>query len=85
MRILLVEDDEALLQVLTRVLQEEGFSSYVTLRDKNSGKIDDHLCGTDGYPQYMFMSINVHKFNDTKEASDLVLQQCQHLHDVSLY
>jgi hypothetical protein len=71
--------------ILSDSLDDKGFSSYVTLRDKNSGKNDDHLFGSDGYPRYMFMSINVHKFNDVQEASAPVLEQCQHLHDVSLY
>lgn len=64
-------------------LQDKGFSSYVTLRDKNSGKDDDHLVGADGYPRYMFMSINVHKFDSVDEASDAVMKQCQRLHSVS--
>ena len=71
--------------VLDGTLENNGFSSYVTLRDKNSGKMDDHLYGADGYPRYMFMSINVHSFANVEEASEPVLQQCQKLHEVSTY
>ena len=68
--------------ILSDSLEEQGFSSYVTLRDITSGKCDHHLCGSDGYPRYMFMSINVHKFNNAEEASGPVLEQCQHIHNV---
>ena len=71
--------------ILDGTLENNGFSSYVTLRDKNSGKMDDHLYGADGYPRYMFMSINVHSFGNVEEASEPVLQQCQKLHEVSTY
>ena len=70
--------------ILSDALEEKGFSSFVTLRDKQSGKDDDHICGADGYPRYMFMSLNVHHFNDAKDAVAGVMQQCQNLHDVSL-
>jgi hypothetical protein len=71
--------------ILSDSLEDKGFSSYITLRDKSSGKNDDHLCGSDGYPRYMFMSINVHNFNNINEASNHVLKQCEHLHNVSSY
>ena len=69
--------------ILRDALDDKGFSSFVTLRDKNSGKDDDHLVGADGYPKYMFMSINIHKFNNAKEASEAVLLQCERLRAVS--
>ena len=71
--------------IIDGILECNGFSSYVTLRDRNSGKMDDHLYGADGYPRYMFMSINVHNFKNANDASKSVLDQCQQLHDVSRY
>ena len=66
-------------------LEGVGFTSCVTLRDKNSGKEDEPLVGVDGYPRNMFMCINIHTFKDVEEASEPVLEQCQHLHDVSTH
>jgi len=63
-------------------LREKGFSAYVTLRDKLSGKDDDHLRGADGFPRYLFMSINMHKFENTTDAAEAVIEQCEKLHNV---
>ena len=57
-------------------LHDEGFSSYVTLRDKSSGHEDKQLLGEDGYPKYMFLSINVHTFSTVEAANEPVLEQC---------
>ena len=71
--------------VASEDIRDSGFSMYVTLRDKQSGKDDDHLRGKDGYPKYLFMSINIHKFSTTKEAAPAVLQQCNKLLNVRLF
>ena len=63
-------------------LREKGFSAYVTLRDKLSGKDDAHLRGADGFPKYLFMSINMHKFDSATAAADAVIDQCKKLHKV---
>ena len=69
--------------VLENTLADKGFTYFATLRDKNSGKDDDHLYGKDGYPCYMFMCLGVHAFADAKEAAPAVLEQCRLLREVS--
>ena len=64
-------------------LEDEGFSSYVSIRDKSSGKQDLSLLGDDGYPKYLFLSINIHNYSNAEEARPAVLQQCQKLQTVS--
>ena len=71
--------------ILDDTLKERGFAAYVSLRDPTSGEDDNPLCGEDGYPRYLFMCINFHKFENTKEAEGFVKKQCQLLHDVSLF
>ena len=70
--------------IYNRELEDEGFSSYVSLRDKSSGKKDLALLGNDGYPKYLFLSINIHHFCTTEEAAPLVKEQCEKLHSVSV-
>ena len=65
--------------IFNRELEDEGFSSYVTLRDKSSGQQDLALNGEDGYPRYLFLSINVHHYVNATEANEHVLQQCRKL------
>ena len=65
-------------------IRDSGFSMYVTLRDKESGKEDEHLRGKDGYPKYLFMSINMHKFSTVDEALVPVQEQCSKLLNVCL-
>ena len=54
--------------VFNKELENEGFSAYVGLRDKTSGKEDRVLTNDDGYPKFLFMSINVHHFDNIQEA-----------------
>lgn len=70
--------------IIDKELEEDGFSAYATLRDKTTGKNDEPLTGTNGYPKYLFLSINVHHFCNATEAADAVIQQCQKLHAVSV-
>ena len=69
--------------ILENTLADKGFTYFATLRDKNSGKDDDHLYGSDGYPCYIFMCLGVHAFADAKEAAPAVLEQCRLLREVS--
>lgn len=69
--------------VFNKELEEEGFSAYVALRDKSSGKEDKLLTNDDGYPKFLFMSINAHHFNNINEANKAVIEQCQKLQAVS--
>jgi hypothetical protein len=68
--------------LFNKELEDDGFSAYVALRDKSSGKEDKLLTNKDGYPKFLFLSINVHHFNSANEAKDAVLQQCQKLQAV---
>ena len=70
--------------IYARELEDEGFSSYVSLRDKSSGKKDLALLGDDQYPKYLFLSINVHHFSSIEEAAPVVMEQCEKLHSVSV-
>ena len=70
--------------IYNRELEDEGFSSYVSLRDKSSGIKDLALLGNDGYPKCLFLSINIHHFCTTEEAAPLVKEQCEKLHSVSV-
>ena len=63
-------------------IKDQGFDAFVTLRDPASGKDDDHLRGTDGYPQFMFISMANHTFQDAAEAANPVDKQCKILHEV---
>ena len=63
-------------------LDAEGFTSYVALRDKSSGHEDKQLLGEDGYPKYLFLSINVHNFDSVEVANEPVLQQCRNMQKV---
>ena len=69
--------------IYNRELEDEGFSSYVILWDKSSGKKDLALLGDDQYPKYLFLSINVHHFSTTEEAAPVVVEQCEKLRSVS--
>ena len=69
-------------KIIDNTPEDQGFSSFCMLRDKTSGKDDDYLSGVDGYPKYIFMSIGIHKFDDAKEASSAVLEQCKNLQEV---
>ena len=71
-------------KIIDNTLEDRGFSSFCMLRDKSSGKDDDYLQGTDGYPKYIFMSIGIHKFATAKEASSAVLEQCKQLQEVNV-
>lgn len=71
-------------KIIDNTLEDRGFSSFCMLRDKTSGKDDDYLSGADGYPKYIFMSIGIHKFNDAKDASSAVLEQCKNLQEVNV-
>ena len=70
--------------IFNKELENEGFSSYVSLRDKSSGKEDLALNGEDGYPRYLFLSINVHHYVNAAEANEHVLEQCRNLHTVRI-
>ena len=70
--------------VLEDQLREHGIVAYVTLRDQSSGKLDDHLRGTDGYPKYMFLSIGKHQFDNATDAAPVIEKMCNTLYDVSL-
>ena len=70
--------------VVKETLKDKGFGAYVTLRDPTSGKEDGFLCGLDGYPKYMFMSINCHQFQNASEGAEAVNKQCKILHSVSM-
>lgn len=68
--------------IIDKELEEDGFSAYVTLRDKSTGTSDEALTGTNGYPQYLFLSINNHQFSNTSEAASAVIEQCEKLQAV---
>ena len=70
--------------VFNKELEEDGFSAYVALRDKSSGKEDNLLTSEDGYPRFLFLSINVHHFVSAHDANTAVLKQCQKLQTVRL-
>ena len=71
--------------VFNKELEQDGFSAYVAIRDKTSGKEDKLLTTEEGYPKFLFLSINVHHFQDVKQAHIPVLQQCQKLRTVRTY
>jgi hypothetical protein len=71
--------------IIDKEMEEDGFNSYVTLRDKSSGILDEPLTGTNGYCKYLFLSINVHHFSNAAEASNAVIQQCQKLQTVRIF
>jgi hypothetical protein len=68
--------------ILADDLKDNGFSAFVSLRDKTSGKNNSPLRGADGYVRYLFMCINVHEFGDAKSAASAVAEQCANLRDV---
>ena len=69
--------------VFNKELEDDGFSTYVALRDKSSGKDDRVLENEAGYPRFVFLSINVHHFTTAKEAHPGVLEQCRKLRAVA--
>ena len=69
--------------VFDKELEEEGFSAYMAMRDKSSGKNDTILLDNKGYPRFIFMSINVHHFNTAFEGREAVKKQCENLRAVS--
>jgi hypothetical protein len=68
--------------ILADELKDKGFTAFVSLRDKTSGKNDGPLRGADGYPRYMFMCINIHEFDSIKTADKPVKQQCENFREV---
>ena len=68
--------------LFNKELEDDGFSAYVALHNKSSGKDDKLLTNKDGYPKFLFLSINVHHFNSVHEAKNAVLEQCQKLQTV---
>ena len=63
-------------------LQQQGFSHSVSLRDTTSGKQDKKLLQQDGTERFLFLSVNVHKFEDSASAKAAVLAQCQKFREV---
>ena len=70
--------------LFNKELEDDGFSKYVALRDKSSGKEDKLLTNDNGYPRFLFLSINVHRFENTSEANAAVLEQCETFRSVSV-
>ena len=70
--------------IVDHKLDNDGFTAWVVLRDKSSGKEDKQLLGKDGYPKYLFLSINVHQFQSIEDANEPVLEQCRKMHTVRI-
>ena len=63
--------------VVNDELTAKGFSAFVTLRNIDSGKNDEPLRGAEGYPQYMFLSMDGHHYDNAKDAQNAVEKQCE--------
>ena len=63
-------------------LQPYGFSAYVALGDKSTGKEDKAVVDSEGSAIHAFLSINVHNFNTPREAHSAVVTQCEKLYEV---
>ena len=69
--------------VVNDELTDQGFSAFVTLRDIDSGKNDEPLRGTDGYPQFMFLSMDRFHFGTAEDAQPAVEEQCKMLRKIA--
>ena len=70
--------------ILRQQLETFGFSTFVTLRDINSGMDDEPFKEHDGSCRYLFLSIGTHNFSTAAEAHSAVITQCEKLFSVSV-
>ena len=66
----------------TEQLKDAGISTWVTLRDINTGKLDKPLKGPDGYNKIIFLSINTTEYNDHVQAKPTVLAMANTVYNI---